>query len=169
MSHLGMPPGAEAVYRLTVQPAFGAPLRVEVWGAGKQGWFSARCRGVAPLPDLVVPRLRLRGGQWRSLVNHVQQGKFWELSELQPETNFLVFDGSEVALEGQCGESYHRVRRHEALEPGLARTVNFMLQMSTLLERLPAAGGCYLQDVRPATTAGAHLGHTMDVTAEEQR
>ena len=63
MSHLGMPSGAEAVYRLTVQPSFGAPLRVEIWGAGKQGWFSARCRGLPPRPDLVIPHRRLRRGQ----------------------------------------------------------------------------------------------------------
>ena len=52
MSHLGMPLGAEAVYRLTVQPSFGAPLWVEIWGADKQGRLTARCRGIAPLPDL---------------------------------------------------------------------------------------------------------------------
>lgn len=169
MSHLGMPLGAEAVYRLTVQPSFGAPLEVEIWGAGKQGWFSARCRGTAPLPDLTVPRLGLRRGQWRSLVNHVQQGKFWKLSELQMETNFLVFDGSDVALEGQLGENYHRVRRHEALEPGLARTVNFMLQVSTLLDYLPGVGDCYLQDVQPSKTARAYPGRTENVTAKEER
>lgn len=155
MSHLGMPVGAEAVYRLTVQPSFEVPLRVEIWGAGKQGWFSARCRDAAPRPDLVIPRLRLHSGQWRSLVNHVQQGKFWELSELQQETNFLVFDGSEVALEGQRGESYHRVRRHEALEPGLARTVNFMLYASTLLDHLPdGSAGRYRQDVQRPPAQG---------------
>lgn len=169
MSHLGMPPGAEAVYRLTVQPSFGAPLRVEIWGAGKQGWFSARCRGVAPLLDLVIPSLQLRRGQWRSLVNHVHQSNFWDLPELQAETGFVFLDGSDMVLEGQYGESYHRVRRHEALEPGLARTVNFMLQVSTLLEHLPGAGDYYLQDVQPSTTAGAYLGHTMDVIVEEQR
>jgi len=109
MSHLGMPLGAEAVYRLTVQPSFGAPLWVEIWGAGEQGWLTARCRGIAPLPDLNVPRLGLRSGQWRSLVNYVQQGKFWHLPELQMETNFLVFDGSDVALEGQRGENYFRL------------------------------------------------------------
>jgi len=140
MSHLGMPPGAEAVYRLTVQPSFEAPLRVEIWGAGKRGWFSARCHGTAPRQDLLVPRQRLRRGQWRSLVNHVYQSKFWGLPELQVQTGFVFLAGSDMVLEGQNGESYHRVRRHEALEPGLARTVNFMLQVSTLLEHLPGAG-----------------------------
>jgi len=155
MSHLGMPPGAEAVYRLTVQPSFEAPLRVEIWGAGKQGWFSARCRGVAPLPDLVIPRRRLRRGQWRALVNHVHQGKFWEMPELQVKMDFVFLDGSDTVMEGQVGESYHRVRRHEALEPGLARTVNFMLQMSTLLERLPGQAACYLQEVQRPLARGS--------------
>jgi len=148
MSHISIPFDAEAVFRLTIKPSFEAALRIEVWGAGKQGWFSARCRGVSPRPDLMVPRQRLRRGQWRSLINHVHQSRFWELPELQPETDFLIFDGSDLALEGQSGESYHRVLRHEELEPGLARAINFMLHASTLLEHLPdQVARLYLQNV----------------------
>ncbi len=69
--------------------------------------------------------------------------------------DFVFLDGSDIVLEGQNGESYHRVRRHETLEPGLARTVNFMLQMSTLLEHLPGAGDYYLQEVQRPLAQGS--------------
>ena len=86
----------------------------------------------------------------------MQQGKFWELPEIQLETYFLVFDGSNVILEGQHGEDYHRVRRHEALEPGLAQTVNFMLHASTLLDRLPeGSADCCRQIVRRPLAQGS--------------
>ncbi len=148
MGRISIPPGAGAVFRVTIMPSFEAALRIEMWGANKRGWFSARCRGLPPRPDLLIPHQQLRRGQWRSLINHVHQSRFWGLPEFQPETGFVVFDGSDTTLEGQQGESYHRVLRHEQLEPGLARTVNFMLHTSTLLERLPdRVAACYLQDV----------------------
>ena len=148
MSHISVPSEGEAVFRLEIKPSFETPLRMEVWGMGKQGWFSARCRGVSPRLDLMVPPQRLRRGRWRSLINHVHQSRFWELPELQPKADFLIFDGSDLALEGQSGETYHRVLRHEEMELGLARTINFMLHASTLLKSLPGhVARIYLQDV----------------------
>ncbi len=149
MARFKMPSDAEAGFRLHVIPSFAAPFEMRAWGAGKWGWFSTTCRNAPPLADVLIPRQRLRKGQWRSLLNHAEQARVWELPEaLPPPADFDIEDGSAVLLEVQGPARYHHVARHEVLEPGLARTVNFLLQVSTVFEG-PLAGvaALYVQKV----------------------
>ncbi|MCU0879090.1 MAG: hypothetical protein MUF06_15000 [Pirellulaceae bacterium] len=126
MGRFKMSTDAEFAFRLTVTPSFAAPFVMRVWGAGKWGWFTANCWNVPPVTDLHIPEQRLRKGEWRTLLNHVEQ----------------------VLLEVQEVERYHWVARHELMEPGLARTINFLLSESTAFEeRLACVAVLYFQTV----------------------
>jgi hypothetical protein len=151
MSRFKMPPDAECGFRLTVTPSFAAPFVMRAWGTGKWGWFTATCRNVPPVLDLLIPRQRLRKGEWRALLDHAGQARLWELPESLPApAEFVIMDGSEVLLEVQDAERYHRVGRHEVMEPGLARTINFLLGASTAFEeRLAGVAALYVQQVEP--------------------
>ena len=150
MGYISLPDDAEAVFRLTITPSFDPVLEVKLWGVGKQGWVNAHRREKYASTDLVVVGQRLLPGQWRSLINHVHRSNFWGLAEHLPESEWMVCDGTTTALEVRQGEREHRVSRHENLEPGLARTVNFMLRASTLMEQMPdGLAACYLQTVKP--------------------
>jgi hypothetical protein len=149
MGRFKMSTDAEFAFRLTVTPSFAAPFVMRVWGAGKWGWFTANCWNVPPVPDLLIPEQRLRKGAWRTLLNHVEQCRLWNLPEsLAPSEEINIEDGSQVLLEVQEVERYHWVARHELMEPGLARTINFLLSESTAFEeRLACVAVLYFQTV----------------------
>lgn len=149
MSRFKMTANAEVGFRLSVTPSFAAPFVMRAWGAGKWGWFTATCRDSPPLADLLIPLQRFRKGEWRSLLNHAEQSRLWELPEsLPPPAEFVIEDGSSVLLEVQDSARYHRLARHEVLEQGLARTVNFLLRTSTAFEGLLAGvAALYFQQV----------------------
>jgi hypothetical protein len=151
MARFKMPDDAEAGFRLCVTPSFAAPFVMRAWGAGKWGWFTATCRNSPPLADLIIPQQRFRKSQWRSLLNHAEHARLWELPEsLPPPAGLVIEDGSSVLLEVQDSARYHRVARHEVLEPGLARTVNFLLQASTGFDVvLAGVAAHYFQQVEP--------------------
>ena len=151
MGRFKMPPDAEAGFRLTVVPSFAAPFIIRVWGKGKWGWFTATCRNAPPVADLIIPRQRLRKGEWRSLLCHAGQCRLWELPEtLPPPAGFVIMDGSYVLLEVQDAGRYHQIERRVVMEPGLARAINFILRASTAFEqRLAGVASLYFQEVEP--------------------
>lgn len=124
---------------------------LRAWGAGKWGWFTATCRNPSPLPDLLVPRQRFRKGEWKSILDHAEQARLWDLpTTLPPAADFIIDDGTAVLLEMQDSVRYHQLARHAVLEPGLARTVNYLLRASTAFEReLAGEAAHYWQQVEP--------------------
>jgi hypothetical protein len=64
---------------------------------------------------------------------------------------FILPDLSEVLLEAQDADQYHRVRRFGFVEPVLAWTVNLLLRASTVFDaRLADAAALYFQRIEPA-------------------
>jgi hypothetical protein len=126
---------------------------MRVWGRGKWGWFTAHCGAYRHFPSVAIPRKRLRKGEWRTLLNHAEQCRLWELPESLPATEFLVLDGSCVELQLQDAERCHRIERHGDLEPGLARLVTYLVAASTIFDDdLALFAQRYAQsvEVRPA-------------------
>lgn len=130
MALVKIPEGAETAYRLKIEPSFAAPLEMKVFGSQKWGWFHVTCRN--PLPNTMdIANRRLRKGQWRTLRNFLQQCRFWSLPCIL-NTGMVTDDGSVVVLEGQEREREHWITRHGPMEPGLARAINYFLEVSTI-------------------------------------
>ena len=126
-----LPEGVEAGFRLVITDAFGGRFSINVYGAGRKGWFTASLRGWMGSRD-VGPR-RLVKGQWRTLLNFVKQCRFWELPASLPErTDATVEDGAWLALSGREGERYHHIDRFIWREPGLDQLQLYLTQVSGL-------------------------------------
>lgn len=143
---------AELGMRLCVTPSrVAAPFKMEVWGAAKSGWFTATCKNEPRLHDVLISQQRLRRGEWRSIVNYVEQGLLWQLpAMLPPPADFVVLDGSSVTLEIQNAHQYCRLERSNVMEPAMARTVNYLLAVSTVFDTDLAPWAAYYgQQVEP--------------------
>jgi hypothetical protein len=139
MSQLHLPEGMEAGFRLVLTDAFGGTLAVNVYGAGRKGWFvaSLRCswRG-----NLDVGPQPLAKGQWRTLLNFVKQCQFWELPESLPDPpNVVVEDGEWLTLTGRLGARFHRIHRFVWREPGLERLRAYVEQITGPIPPPPQA------------------------------
>jgi hypothetical protein len=132
MSRLELPDGAEAGYRMVVTDAFGDSFSINVYGAGRKGWFVASVRG---RQNHDLGPQRLRKGQWRTLLNFVKQCRFWDLpEELPPRTDVDVEDGEWLTVSGRQGEHFHRIHRFIWRERGLDQLRAYFEQISTLFQ-----------------------------------
>lgn len=130
-SRFKLPPEAAVGFRLTIVALTRGTFTMCAWGgAGKWGWFDATFQSCSRArPGWRIKRQRLRKGEWRTLLNHAQQCRLWELPEVLEPPDPLMKDGLFLGLTIQDARRHHGVSRdNDILEPGLARTVNYLLR-----------------------------------------
>lgn len=121
-----LPDGAEAAFRIEADDAFGSRFAINVYGAGRGGWFVASHRlsgrehdsGVRPLPK----------GEWPTLLHLINCCGFWGLPEDDAhltDRDAFVDDGEVLYVAGRDAERHHRVCRFVRREPGLEAVLSF--------------------------------------------
>src|SRR4051794_20887939 len=109
---LKLPRGAEAAFRIESNDAFGRRFAINIYGAGREGWFVATHRyeglkqdsGVQYLPE----------GEWLTFLGLVERCGFWALSEGDlhlADRDSTIDDGSLLTIVGRDRERYHRIQR----------------------------------------------------------
>lgn len=122
-----LPKGAEAGFKIELRDVFDASFAIHLYGAGRKGWFTARIRDLGQDSDR-GPQPLEKGG-WRTFLNLVKQGHFWDLSESWPHpipTNVVVDDGEYLEIRGRDAWRYHVIHRANGFqEPGLSAVLAF--------------------------------------------
>jgi hypothetical protein len=135
MSQLHLPEGIEAGFRLVYTDAFGWRFSINVYGAGRRGWFVASRRDVESRDS---GWQELNKGDWATFLHMIDVSGFWGLPEQFPDPpNAAVDDGDSISLEGRDGQRYHCIGRFVWRERGLDTIHIFLRRLSGLFPPLP--------------------------------
>ncbi len=141
MGQLKLPAGVEGAFRIEWMDAFGDAFTINVYGAGKEGWFVAWDRHAGRREESGVRQLPK--GEWPTLLHLIDHCGFWGLPEgdehLVP-ANETVDDGSFLTISGRIGERYHRIHRFVWRERGLDALHLFGQRVSGLYTKHPRWG-----------------------------
>jgi hypothetical protein len=138
MGQLKLPEGAEAGFRIESNDVFGCTFAINIYGAGKSGWFVASIRfksssmsgrnqdsGIQQLPK----------GEWQTLLHLIDHCGFWWLpvddSHFEDQ-KCPVDDGDFLSITGRDSERYHDIHRFVWREAGLDAVLNFGRRVSGL-------------------------------------
>jgi hypothetical protein len=138
---LKLPEGAEAAFRIVATDAFGGRFVINVYGAGRGGWFVATNRGTGFDRDSGVRQLPK--GEWPTLLHLIDRCGFWSLSEdgsHLTDPTVTVDDGEWLSITGRNAAQFHRVRRFIWREPGLEAVLSFGRRVSGFFVRHPISG-----------------------------
>ncbi len=118
-------------FRLLLTDAFGGTFSINVYGAGRDGWFVASRRDIESRDS---GWRVLKKGEWPTLINLIDQCcGFWGLPEILPwPENTTVDDGEWLNLTGRDRERFHHIERFVWRERGLDTVVAFLRQISGL-------------------------------------
>ena len=138
---LKLPDEAEAAFRIEADDAFERRFAINVYGAGRRGWFVASYRGFGREQDSGMRALP--NGEWLTLLHLVDHCGFWSLPEDgthldDPEGE--VEDGEWLTIAGRDAERHHRVNRFIWREPGLEAVLSFGRRVSGFFVRHPQSG-----------------------------
>jgi hypothetical protein len=145
MGQLKLPKGADAAFRIEATDAFGCRFAINVYGAGRTGWFVATHRFFNHNQDSGVQQLPK--GEWLTLLHLIEQCGFWTLPEDDAhlvDPTVTVDDGDWLTVAGRVGEKFHCVHRFIWREPGLGAVLSFGCRVSRFFVRHPVSGGWML-------------------------
>jgi hypothetical protein len=135
MSQLQLPDGTEAGFRLVWTDAFGNRFSINVYGAGRRGWFVATWRDHESRDS---GWQELNKGDWPTLLHVIDVCGFWAMPEAIPDpTDVIVEDGDFIELEGRDAQRYHHIRRFVSRERGLDTILRFLWRVSGLFPLPP--------------------------------
>lgn len=135
MSQLQLPEGIEAGFRFVWTDAFGNRFSINVYGAGRRGWFVATRRDTESRDS---GWQELNKGDWATLLHFIEMCGFWGLPEKFPNPPAVeVDDGDTIALEGRDSQRYHSISRFVWRERGLDTIHRFLRQVSGLFPPPP--------------------------------
>jgi hypothetical protein len=137
LGSLSKPEWAEGAIWLSIQPELKALPAVEIkfYGRGKRGGCNFTC-SAHWLPQHACTDVRLKRGVWQSVLNLACQARLGELSENQPETGWMTFDGATISV-ALCFRNDMVVRQRTQPELRYARLVNLLLDLCPILDPYP--------------------------------
>jgi hypothetical protein len=138
---LNLPKGAEAAFRIEAVDAFECRFAINVYGAGRGGWFVATYRSYGR--DLDSGVRQLPKGEWPTLLHLIDRCGFWSLPEdgsHLADPDVTVDDGEGLTVAGRDATRYHRVNRYVWSEPGLGAVLAFGRRVSGFFVRHPVSG-----------------------------
>ncbi len=131
MSRLNLPTGATAGFRLELWDAWGNRFTMNIYGAGRRGWFLARRQWSGN--DQSIGPEDLARGQWREFLGYIKQAGFWELPErFSQHPNLVTDDGEWIILAVHEDDHYHEVHRDGYGSPMLFQDQRFLTHLSGL-------------------------------------
>jgi hypothetical protein len=159
---LKLPKSAEAAFRIEAFDAVEAGFAINVYGAGRNGWFVATYRSHGR--DLDSGVRQLPKGESPTLLHLIDRCGFWSLPEdgsHLADPNVTVDDGDGLIIAGRNTVRYHEVRRFVWREPGLDAVVSFGRRVSGFFVRHPVYGFC-LPPAEPEPKAVTPASQTPD-------
>jgi hypothetical protein len=138
---LKLPQGAETAFRIEAIDAFDNRFAINVYGAGRDGWFVATNR--KPQFDRDSGVRQVAKGEWANLLHLIDQCGFWSLPEdgshlIDPTCE--VEDGEWLTITGRDATRQHRVHRFVWREQGLEAVLSFGRRVSGFFVRHPVSG-----------------------------
>jgi hypothetical protein len=136
VGQLQLPEGVEAGFRLVYTDEFGWRFSINVYGAGRRGWFVASRHDFESRDS---GWQEMNKGDWPTLLHLIDVCGFWAMPETIPDPpNVTVDGGSFIGLEGRDATRYHQVTRFVWRERGLDTIHRFLHRVSGLFPPPPA-------------------------------
>jgi hypothetical protein len=131
MGQLRIPKGAEGAFRIMATDAFGGRFAINLYGAGRHGWFAATRRQTGSDRDSGLQPLE--EGDWPRLLERLDECGFWALPEDGShlvDPTVVVSDGEWLTIAGRRADRSHRIERFVWREPGLDALLSFGRRIS---------------------------------------